>query len=137
MIADGPLSPAALLALLLLSNAWVRSHPLQVPGLIITDHTFKVPLDHSGKVAGEIDLFVREVVAPVNTRRTNLPYLLYLQGAQGKQQMHMQLTVVGIPLELPLVQASEAHHLFKNHYGSAARVACSAHASVLGHQQEV
>jgi hypothetical protein len=50
-----------------------------VPGLQVTDHFFKVPLDHSGEQPGEITLFVREVVAPVNARRQQ-PYLLYLQG---------------------------------------------------------
>lgn len=54
----------------------------KVPGLQVTDHFFKVPLDHSGATPGEITLFVREVVAPVNARRQQ-PYLLYLQGGPG------------------------------------------------------
>lgn len=59
----------------------VRLHwpPVQVPGLLVTDHLFKVPLDYSGETAGEIDLFVRELVSPNNARRQQ-PYLLYLQG---------------------------------------------------------
>lgn len=51
----------------------------QVPGLLVTDHTFRVPLDHSGRVPGHITVFARELVAPVNARRQQ-PYLLYLQG---------------------------------------------------------
>ena len=46
----------------------------------MTDHTFKVPLDHSGNTPGVINVFARELVAPVNARRQQ-PYLLYLQGA--------------------------------------------------------
>jgi hypothetical protein len=64
----------------------------KVPGLIITDHFFKVPLDHSGKADGEINLFVREVVAP-NRARRNIPYLLYLQGTH-----HAPLSVTTAPI---------------------------------------
>jgi hypothetical protein len=54
----------------------------KVPGLIVTDHFFKVPLDHSGEHENDtVDVFVREVVTPANEKR-NLPYLLYLQGEQ-------------------------------------------------------
>jgi len=45
----------------------------------VTDHTFKVPLDHSGNTPGTISVFARELVAPANARRQQ-PYLLYLQG---------------------------------------------------------
>ena len=31
----------------------------KVPGLLVTNHHFRVPLDHAGNVGGEIDLFVR------------------------------------------------------------------------------
>jgi len=54
----------------------------RVPGLIVSNHIFKVPLDHSGEEPGEIELFVREVTTPVNATR-KLPYLLYLQGGPG------------------------------------------------------
>lgn len=50
----------------------------KVPGLIARDHVFKVPLDHTGEVPGEINLFVREVVSPV--AKPSNPYLLFLQG---------------------------------------------------------
>lgn len=56
----------------------------QVPGLIVTDHHFQVPLDHSGQTPGEISLFVRELVSPVNASKQQ-PYLLYLQGGYSKQ----------------------------------------------------
>lgn len=56
--------------------------PCQAPGLLITDHTFRVPLDYSGTTPGTINVFCRELVAPVNARRQQ-PYLLYLQGVCG------------------------------------------------------
>lgn len=59
----------------------------QVPGLLVTDHFFQVPLDHSGVTPGDITLFVREVVAPVNARRAQ-PYLLYLQGGRRAWVSH-------------------------------------------------
>lgn len=51
----------------------------KVPGLLATDHVIRVPLDYSGKVPGEINVFVRELVSPGNARRA-LPAILYLQG---------------------------------------------------------
>eukprot|EP00798_Chlamydomonas_sp_ICE-L_P004099 gene4099-14200_t len=56
---------------------------VKVPGLLITDYAFKVPLDHSGKEPGEINLFIREVVGSNNSASHRLPYLLYLQGGPG------------------------------------------------------
>lgn len=54
----------------------------KVPGLVVTDHVVRAPLDYSGKVPGEISVFVRELVSPGNTRRS-LPAILYLQGGPG------------------------------------------------------
>ncbi|KIY94475.1 hypothetical protein MNEG_13488 [Monoraphidium neglectum] len=54
----------------------------KVPGLVATDHVIRVPLDYSGRVPGEISIFVRELVSPSNTRRS-LPAILYLQGGPG------------------------------------------------------
>jgi hypothetical protein len=51
----------------------------KVPGLLATDHVITVPLDYSGKVPGDIGIFVRELVTPGNARRS-LPAILYLQG---------------------------------------------------------
>lgn len=50
-----------------------------VPGLHLTDHTFKVPLDYSDPTGPQLNLFVREVVAPTRNKLTS-PCLLYLQG---------------------------------------------------------
>jgi hypothetical protein len=53
----------------------------KVPGLLVTNHHFRVPLDYAGHVDGEIDLFVRELASPTVGRRST-SYLLYLQGKQ-------------------------------------------------------
>jgi pimeloyl-ACP methyl ester carboxylesterase len=52
------------------------------PGTVLTDHTFRVPLDH-GKPGGEqIEVFAREVAA-ADQAGTDLPWLLFLQGGPG------------------------------------------------------
>jgi hypothetical protein len=58
-------------------------HPFRVPGLIVTDHTFNVPLDYSGDDPSEITIFAREISSGNHvTNRHNTPYLLFLQGTQ-------------------------------------------------------
>ncbi|EFJ41741.1 hypothetical protein VOLCADRAFT_84021 [Volvox carteri f. nagariensis] len=56
-----------------------------VPGLVVREHTFTVPLDYSGQAGpykGQtITLFARELLAPA--RNENLPFLVYLQGGPG------------------------------------------------------
>mmetsp|Transcript_21622 Transcript_21622/g.41309 ORF Transcript_21622/g.41309 Transcript_21622/m.41309 type:complete len:545 (-) Transcript_21622:350-1984(-) len=56
---------------------------VKVQGLTLTDHTFKVPLDHTGEMAGSIDVFVREVVATGRAEDLKLPYLVYFTGGPG------------------------------------------------------
>ncbi|MEV5081324.1 alpha/beta fold hydrolase [Streptomyces sp. NPDC056159] len=51
-------------------------------GMVCTDHTLDVPLDHSRPDGPSISLFVREVVAVGNEHR-DLPRLLWLQGGPG------------------------------------------------------
>ncbi|TGA94413.1 alpha/beta fold hydrolase [Streptomyces palmae] len=58
------------------------------PGLVLTDHRFDVPLDHTAPDGERISLYAREVVATGNTdasgrARADLPWLLYLQGGPG------------------------------------------------------
>src|SRR5882757_1232612 len=55
---------------------------LRIPGLVLTDHTFTVPLDHAEPDGNDIEVFVREVVAPGN-EDADLPCLLFLQGGPG------------------------------------------------------
>jgi pimeloyl-ACP methyl ester carboxylesterase len=52
------------------------------PGLVITDHTFGVPLDHADPGGEQIGLFAREVAAADRAAAT-LPWLLFFQGGPG------------------------------------------------------
>ena len=54
----------------------------RIPGLIITDHEFTVPLDHSKPEGKTITVFGREIVAP-DKEHDDLPWLLFLQGGPG------------------------------------------------------
>ena len=51
-------------------------------GLVLTEHTFRVPLDHARPEGERIDVFVREVADPDGRER---PFLLYLQGGPGHE----------------------------------------------------
>jgi pimeloyl-ACP methyl ester carboxylesterase len=58
-----------------------------MPGLLVTEHEFTVPLHHDAGAHSEesgqqISLFAREVVAP-RKRDQDLPWLLFLQGGPG------------------------------------------------------
>jgi pimeloyl-ACP methyl ester carboxylesterase len=52
------------------------------PGVVLTDHTFTVPLDHGDPAGETIELYAREVVASDKADQ-DLPWLLYLQGGPG------------------------------------------------------
>jgi pimeloyl-ACP methyl ester carboxylesterase len=56
------------------------------PGLVLTDRTFSVPLDHGNPDGPHISLFAREVAAPRTAGRADdrRPWLLYLQGGPGQ-----------------------------------------------------
>lgn len=99
----------------------ILSHSLgdsfKVPGLVCTDHQFTVPLDHSGEVEGELDLFVREVVTPNNVNRRDLPYLLYLQGERRGLAPEVPVARLAFPSPSRLlhrhqsVPTCQLHHL--------------------------
>jgi pimeloyl-ACP methyl ester carboxylesterase len=55
---------------------------VRLPGLVMTDHVFTVPLDHYGPDGPTLEVFAREVVAPDNVGK-DLPWLLFLQGGPG------------------------------------------------------
>lgn len=57
-----------------------RTH--RIPGLILTDHTFRIPLDHARPDGDEIDVFAREVCA-ADEAAANLPWLVFFQGGPG------------------------------------------------------
>lgn len=67
---------------IIIKNNKSVSCSFSISGCVVTDHRFRVPLDYTGRLPGEMDLFVRELVSPSNVRR-HLPYLLYLQGGPG------------------------------------------------------
>ena len=52
------------------------------PGTVLTDHTFRVPLDYDHPDGEQIEVFAREVVA-AGRADADLPWLLYLQGGPG------------------------------------------------------
>lgn len=53
-----------------------------IPGFALTDHFFRVPLDHSTPTGEQITLFAREVVA-ADKQEANLPWLVFFQGGPG------------------------------------------------------
>ncbi|MBV9794747.1 MAG: alpha/beta fold hydrolase [Actinobacteria bacterium] len=54
------------------------------PGTVLTDHTFRVPLDYGQPDGEQIDLYAREVVAAGQADQAGqLPWLLFLQGGPG------------------------------------------------------
>jgi pimeloyl-ACP methyl ester carboxylesterase len=54
----------------------------QQPGVVLTDHVFAVPLDHTRPDGEQIEVFGREVVARAS-ESADLPWLVYLQGGPG------------------------------------------------------
>src|SRR5689334_18275356 len=54
----------------------------RLPGLILTDHEFRVPLDHSRPGGEQITVFARAAVAP-GKEHAELPWLVFLQGGPG------------------------------------------------------
>ncbi|GAA1367432.1 alpha/beta fold hydrolase [Streptomyces beijiangensis] len=54
----------------------------RLPGVVLTDHRFQVPLDHADPGGEQIELYAREAVAS-HQAGAQLPWLLYLQGGPG------------------------------------------------------
>jgi len=54
----------------------------RLPGLVLTDHDFSVPLDHDRPGGEQITIFAREAVAP-GREDDDLPWLVFLQGGPG------------------------------------------------------
>lgn len=53
-----------------------------VPGMILTEHEFRLPLDHDRPDGEQLTVFAREVTDPDGVDR---PYLVYLQGGPGQE----------------------------------------------------
>jgi len=54
----------------------------RLPGLLLKDHTFSLPLDHQRPQGEQIAVFAREVVAPAKAAQ-DLPWLVFFQGGPG------------------------------------------------------
>jgi pimeloyl-ACP methyl ester carboxylesterase len=54
----------------------------RLPGIVTTDHVFRVPLDHRRPDGEQIEVYAREVVA-AGRKNDALPWLVYLQGGPG------------------------------------------------------
>lgn len=55
-----------------------------LPGLVLTDHEFSVPLDHMQPDGEAITVFAREVVA-ARREKEHLPWLVFFQGGPGSE----------------------------------------------------
>jgi pimeloyl-ACP methyl ester carboxylesterase len=67
------------------TGPWTRDDPvmgdeLALPGLIVIEHSFDVPLDHEQPDGERITVFAREVADPDGREK---PFLVYLQGGPG------------------------------------------------------
>jgi pimeloyl-ACP methyl ester carboxylesterase len=58
------------------------SFTVKTPGLVLTEHEFDVPLDHSRPDGEKITVFAREVADPAGLDR---PFLVFLQGGPGME----------------------------------------------------
>lgn len=54
----------------------------RIPGLLLTDHEFQIPIDHSQPDGARLTVFAREAVAP-DKAQSNLPWLVFFQGGPG------------------------------------------------------
>ena len=54
----------------------------RIPGLILTDHEFQVPIDYSRPDGARLTVFAREVVA-AGKEPERLPWLIFFQGGPG------------------------------------------------------
>jgi pimeloyl-ACP methyl ester carboxylesterase len=55
---------------------------VHAPGLVLTEHEFEVPVDHSAPDGEQITVFAREVADPAGRDR---PFLVYFQGGPGHE----------------------------------------------------
>lgn len=60
----------------------MRTITHRIPGLILTDHTFNLPIDYARPDGGSLTIFAREVVAP-DREHADLPWLVFFQGGPG------------------------------------------------------
>src|SRR5438309_711200 len=53
-----------------------------IPGMLLTDHRFTIPLDHAAPQGEQIEVFAREVTA-TRPGADRLPWLVFFQGGPG------------------------------------------------------
>ncbi|EST30400.1 aminopeptidase [Streptomycetaceae bacterium MP113-05] len=63
-----------------------------IPGMVLTELEFRVPLDHADPEGERITLFAREAAAPDGRDR---PYLVFLQGGPGQEAPRPTVAPVG------------------------------------------
>ncbi len=61
------------------------NNSVKLPGLLMKKHFFEVPLNYDQPNGTKIEVFARELVAPDNSNKADLPWMLYLQGGPGLQ----------------------------------------------------
>src|SRR5512139_368295 len=54
----------------------------RIPGLILTDYEFQVPIDYTQPDGARLTVFARAVVAP-DKAQAELPWLVFFQGGPG------------------------------------------------------
>jgi pimeloyl-ACP methyl ester carboxylesterase len=62
----------------------VRLATHRAPGLVLSEHEFEVPLDHSRPDGEKLTVFAREVVAP-DREHEEIPWLVFFQGGPGHE----------------------------------------------------
>ena len=62
----------------------MKTQTHRLPGLILADHTFSLPLDYEWPDGKEITVFAREVIAP-GKEAGGLPWLVFFQGGPGSE----------------------------------------------------
>ena len=60
----------------------MRTLTHRIPGLVLTDHTFHLPIDYTKCADGALTVFAREVVSPA-LEHADLPWLVFFQGGPG------------------------------------------------------
>jgi pimeloyl-ACP methyl ester carboxylesterase len=61
---------------------WMKADAYRLPGLLLTDHEFQIPLDHAIPDGEQITVFGRELVA-TGKEEADLPWLVFFQGGPG------------------------------------------------------
>ena len=64
----------------------MRKYVHRLPGIVLIDHEFNVPLNHRQPDGETISVFGREVVAS-NKERSDLPWLVFFQGGPGMEAL--------------------------------------------------